>query len=252
MLLEGKGIELEFDKMTEGTGARPSLTGILAQKQHAAMCLTICDNIAPTQQKQTLITTQPVIAFGSAGWEYTCFPLLGLQSQSGKIRQAVTDSSDKNRNENTPQGAALWRRLLALLYDAFLVGAIWMLLGFIVQIFIGTSNSQLVDGRVQTDPVTDWVIFSLMMGSCMLFYCWFWLRSGQTLGMLAWRIQLQGVDRKKVSVGQALLRFLLAWPSFFLFFAGYLWTIVDSRGDALHDKLSGTRVVLLPKEKGLL
>ena len=42
--------------------------------------------------------------------------------------------------------AGLLRRLAALLYDMFLVAAIWMLLGFILQLIIGTDNNQIIDG----------------------------------------------------------------------------------------------------------
>ena len=48
--------------------------------------------------------------------------------------------------------AGLWRRLVALLYDGFLVAAIWMVLGYLIQFAFGTDTNQLVDGRVVTDP----------------------------------------------------------------------------------------------------
>ena len=143
--------------------------------------------------------------------------------------------------------AGLFRRLGALLYDSFLVAAIWMLLGFIVQLIAGVGTSVLVDGRVQTDPFLDKVVFCLMVFSSLGFYLWFWCKSGQTLGMLAWRIKL--VDRQGglVNPRQGLYRWLLAWPSFFLLGAGYLWLLVDPKGDALHDRLSATRVLRQPK-----
>ena len=148
--------------------------------------------------------------------------------------------------------AGLWRRLAALLYDCFLVGAIWMLLGYVVELVAGTDSNRLVDGRVQTDPVVDAILFSLMLLSAAGFYIWFWTRNGQTLGMLAWRMQLQSTRGGPVSWHQGLLRCVAAWPSFFLLGIGYLWMYFDGDGDAFHDKLSQTRVVVLPKSASLI
>lgn len=140
------------------------------------------------------------------------------------------------------------RRLAALLYDGFLVAAIWMVLGFALQLVVGPDTNQLVDGVVQTDPVLDTILFLLMLASGSGFYIWFWIKSGQTLGMIAWRIRVQTLEGGELSVGQGLIRYAAAWPAFFLFGLGYLWMYIDREGDALHDKLSHSKVVLLPKE----
>jgi len=142
--------------------------------------------------------------------------------------------------------ASLWRRLAALLYDVFLVAAIWMVIGFALQSIVGPDTNQLVDGRVQTDPVVNVILFSAMVGSAAGFYIWFWMRTGQTLGMIAWRIKAISRTGSLMSLQQGVLRWVLAWPAFFVLGAGYLWRYIDANGDALHDTLSGTRVVLLP------
>jgi uncharacterized RDD family membrane protein YckC len=144
--------------------------------------------------------------------------------------------------------AGLLRRLAALLYDGFLVTAIWMLVGFILQLIIGTDSNRLENGVVRTDPVVDAVLFAAMLISASLFYIWFWCRSGQTLGMLAWRLRVQDYQGDLLTPSRAALRLLLAWPSFFLFGLGYLWLVVDKQHDTAHDRFSKTRVVLLPKE----
>lgn len=140
------------------------------------------------------------------------------------------------------------RRLAALLYDGFLVAAIWMALGFLLQLLVGPDTNQLIDGVVQTDPVLDAILFTLMVASGSGFYIWFWTRSGQTLGMIAWRIKTVSIDDGLISIRQGLIRYLAAWPAFFFFGLGYLWLYLDSEGDAVHDKLSRSKVVLLPKQ----
>ena len=143
--------------------------------------------------------------------------------------------------------AGLWRRLAALLYDGFLVVAIWMILGYFIQFLFGTDTNQVVDGRVQTDPLQDTVLFLMMVTSSFTFYTWFWTRSGQTLGMIAWRLRTQQPNGELINMQQAVRRFLLAWPSFLLLGVGYFWLYLDANGDALHDRYSGTRVVLVPR-----
>ena len=141
------------------------------------------------------------------------------------------------------------RRLAALLYDGFLVAAIWMVLGFALQLFVGPDTNQLVDGRVQTNPVLDNILFVLMVASCAGFYVYFWTRSGQTLGMIAWCIKVVNLQGNPLNPIQALLRFIAAWPAFFMLGLGYLWMYLDPNGDAMHDKLSSSKVVLLPKSQ---
>ena len=121
-----------------------------------------------------------------------------------------------------------------------------MLLGFLLQLIVGPDTSVLVDGRVQTDPLLSNILFVLMLGSCSGFYLWFWTHSGQTLGMLAWRIKLVNNTGHLITVQQGIVRLLAAWPAFFLLGLGYLWLYVDPLGDAVHDKFSKTRVIIVP------
>ena len=68
----------------------------------------------------------------------------------------------------------LWRRMAALFYDAFLVTAIWMLLGFVMLLFIEPNSNKLVEGLVQTDLLLDNILFILMVASSAAFYIYFW------------------------------------------------------------------------------
>ena len=98
-----------------------------------------------------------------------------------------------------------------------------------------------------TDPIADNLLFILMILSCFTFYSWFWMRGVQTLGMLAWRIRVDSVDQGKITFIQALVRLLAAWLAFFMLGLGYLWVFFDDHGDAVHDKLSRSKVIVLPK-----
>ena len=122
-----------------------------------------------------------------------------------------------------------------------------MILGFILQIIAGPDTNQLIDGQVQTDPLLSNILFILMTASAAGFYIWFWTQSGQTLGMIAWKMKAEDLDGNLMTLKQGLIRFFAAWPSFFLLGIGFLWIYVDKNGDAIHDKLSSTKVVIVPK-----
>jgi len=145
--------------------------------------------------------------------------------------------------------AGLMRRMAALLYDSFLVFAIWMLIGYLIQLFPGVENAKIINGHLVTNLYVDYLLFSLMFFSAAAFYCWFWLRSGQTLGMLAWRLRLKSESDDYLTVKQVFIRWLMAWPSFLLFGVGYFWHYFNKNGDTLHDLISGTKVVLIPKSE---
>ncbi|PCJ22902.1 MAG: hypothetical protein COA96_13160 [SAR86 cluster bacterium] len=158
----------------------------------------------------------------------------------------MTDSNSNISSTPLPH-AGIIRRLAALLYDGFLVTAVWMLIGFVLQLFTGAGTSTLVDGVVHTDPIMDAILFPLMVASSGGFYILFWTHSGQTLGMIAWNIKVESNDGGLISITQGVIRFLAAWPAFFMFGLGYLWIYIDSNGDAAHDKISNSKVVVLPK-----
>jgi uncharacterized RDD family membrane protein YckC len=83
------------------------------------------------------------------------------------------------------------------------------------------------------------------------FYSVFWVKSGQTLGMQAWRIKLVDFQGGSPTVGKALLRCLGACLSAGCLGLGYLWCLVDHHNRYWHDYLSHTELILLPRrEKG--
>ncbi|MBL6804021.1 MAG: RDD family protein [Pseudomonadales bacterium] len=168
---------------------------------------------------------------------------MNAENTQSENKAGITTRHD----ESTYPRAGLPRRLAALLYDGFLVFAMWMFIGYAMLGIFGTDSNQVVDGVVQTDSVVSTLTFLLMVASSSGFYLWFWTRGGQTLGMISWRIKALSLDDRPMSVRQGIIRFFSAWPAFWLGGIGYLWLYFDKDNDALHDKLSATKVVLMPK-----
>jgi uncharacterized RDD family membrane protein YckC len=79
------------------------------------------------------------------------------------------------------------------------------------------------------------------------FFSAFWLKSGQTLGMQAWRIKLVTFEGDNPNVRQAVIRCLAAMLSAACLGLGYLWCLFDRNDRYWHDYLSGTELILLPK-----
>lgn len=70
-----------------------------------------------------------------------------------------------------------------------------------------------------------------------------WTRGGQTLPMKTWRIKLVSRNGGAVSCRQALVRYVVAVAGSLALGAGYLWALIDTEGQFLHDRLAGTRVI---------
>lgn len=142
--------------------------------------------------------------------------------------------------------APLWRRLAAMVYDALVVCAITMAYGFAaVGLKYGLLGTSLEEGEKAQLPVM--AIFGLL-ATIGVFYCFFWHRAGQTVGMRAWRLRVENTAGYNLSWPQAIIRFVTANVSFWLAGFGYWWQLFDKTG-TLHDKLSKSRVVVLEKQK---
>jgi uncharacterized RDD family membrane protein YckC len=72
-----------------------------------------------------------------------------------------------------------------------------------------------------------------------------WVRTGQTLGLKAWRLRVERREGGPITWWHALLRFLGAVPTLLPAGIGLLWVLVDRERLAWHDRISGTRVVQL-------
>ena len=143
-------------------------------------------------------------------------------------------------NEQSPSPSLL-RHLLAMVYDALLVTALVFVvyaLALGIQVAVsGPENNVL-------PPLLGRTLFVLSVTG---FYCAFWMRSGQTLGMQTWRIRLVSSDGAPLRLSQLLLRCAGAAVSLVFLGLGYWWKLVDRNRWYWHDYLSGTHLVLLPK-----
>lgn len=135
----------------------------------------------------------------------------------------------------------LLRRLIAMVYDTLLVIPLIMA---VTAVILGIRH---LLGEVADDLLPPAVVQSIAIFCCIGFFSIFWLKSGQTLGMQAWRLKLVPMAGNELSFGRVVTRCGGALLSAACFGLGYLWCLVDRRRRCWHDYLSGTELVLLPK-----
>lgn len=175
--------------------------------------------------------------------------------------------------EVPPMSAGLLRRLGAILSDSLVLFGILAL----VTLFVFVPVLNVLGKKAMVPSEVGWllsVMYGLtLMGICFGFYGYFWTRSGQTIGMRAWRLKLVSLEDRLLGWQQAFFRWLCAvapWVCglFLLDLAesfGWLFlklmaygTVIVGSFDFLsmytrldrrcwHDRVSSSKVILLPE-----
>lgn len=125
------------------------------------------------------------------------------------------------------------RRLICMVYEALLLAGIAFFAGLLFLAATGTAQSGWTRHAFQ-------VYLFLVIG---LYFVGFWRRAGQTLPMKTWKLRLVGKNGARVTLRQAMLRYLCAWPCLLLGGVGIVYASFDRQHQFLHDRLAGTRVV---------
>lgn len=117
---------------------------------------------------------------------------------------------------------------MAMIYDALVVLGIWI---FTIVLLVTIRGDAVVGAWVQ----------SLLFVELFAFFAYFWIKRGQTVGMLAWRLRI--VSTEPVTLRKVLMRFLGALLGGACLFIGYFWILFDAKRRSWSDMLSGTQVV---------
>ncbi len=144
-------------------------------------------------------------------------------------------------DSSTLKPASLVRRLAAMVYDFMIVVAIWMVVGAIAV--------ALNDGEAIASGTDEALLKSTLLVVTYLFFAYCWTRSGQTLGMLAWRLRVQHVEGRTLNWTESLIRFFSAGISFACLGLGYWAMLISDERLTWHDRWSNSTVVTLPKHK---
>ena len=136
-----------------------------------------------------------------------------------------------------------WRQLLAMVYDLFLVAPLLMANAFVLVTLFGPTES------IAQPAVPDWLMRMTSLLVFTGFFIIFWRKSGQTLGMQAWRLKLVDNLGRPISVKQGYVRCAAACLSLMCFGLGYWWIFLHPQSRSWHDLISKSHLELLPKKK---
>ncbi len=126
----------------------------------------------------------------------------------------------------------LRRRLVCILYEGLVVFSI-LLIGFLMPQIVLSGFGWTLSAKAL------WLHVFLLL---MAYFVWCWLNGGQTLPMKTWKLRLVDESNRPLRPLQAVLRYLVAWPSILLFGIGIFWALVDKDKQFLHDRIAGTRI----------
>lgn len=125
--------------------------------------------------------------------------------------------------------ASLFKQLAAMLYDSLLIFAI---------VFVAVGATIPFN---RGEAVSPSMVYGFLLIVIYVFYGWFWNKSGQTLGMQAWKIRIVSEFGGNPDWAISSLRLVFAMFSLAFFGLGYWWRIFKPY--TWHDKFSQTRVI---------
>jgi uncharacterized RDD family membrane protein YckC len=125
------------------------------------------------------------------------------------------------------------RRLICLVYESLLLAGVAFVAGLL---FLGATGSSPSGGMRHAFQVYLFLVIGVyFVGS--------WRHSGRTLAMKTWKLRLVGTDGARITLRQAMVRYVCAWPCLLLGGIGILYAPLDRQRQFLHDRLAGTSIV---------
>ncbi len=125
----------------------------------------------------------------------------------------------------------------ALIVDYIIVVAI-PVIGILVSRYMGNDGVKLLNSEINN---TGWLIGVLLGITNFVIFPMF---NGQTIGKWLTGTRILSIDGKPVSFSKVLLRHLIGYPLTILTLGlGFLFSVFNKKGRALHDYLSGTVVI---------
>ncbi|MCX7944403.1 MAG: RDD family protein [Deltaproteobacteria bacterium] len=198
----------------------------------------ITDNISLSEDKETVVEKTDI--------EFTD------ESESPTVKKADIsfDSEDKPTEPLKSDqlisrqfyAATFIQRLLSLITDGFVVLVCSVIIWFAGVSFSLNPNLLFKEKSVRVEDIFV-SIFLIYLLFGFFYSTLFHHLSSRTIGKMILGLHLIGKNSYRVSIYRVILRNIFFILNFLTIFIGYIWIIADERGQALHDKLSGTFVV---------
>lgn len=138
-----------------------------------------------------------------------------------------------SKTSETYPACSLGRRLGAMIYDALILIAIWM----VGTAFVVVATNAPIDGG---NPLFQFYLLALALA----YFHVSWSRIEQTLGMRAWRIRLDP-GPQAFTLQRSLKRFVAGLVSLLLLGLGFAWALIRSDRRAWPDLASESTLVVV-------
>ncbi len=133
-----------------------------------------------------------------------------------------------------------WRRLIAYLFDIFIIGTSFIVLA---------NNFLQISGYDTSNPTFQFLSF----GISALYLIFFWsAQDGQTIGNRILKIKVTNENGRPLTFANAVVRYIGLFFSFVILGLGVVWIAFDKKKQGLHDKIARTVVVSTGKPNILL
>lgn len=130
-------------------------------------------------------------------------------------------------------------RLIAYVFDLVVVAGIVALGGWIAVLADNVIEQVGIDLRVTLSALYV-ILVPFIIG---FYFVMFWSLTGRTIGKWTMGLRVVGIDGHPPSVRRSLIRLVGYALSAIVFWAGYVWVLVDADRRAWHDHMARTYVV---------
>jgi uncharacterized RDD family membrane protein YckC len=159
------------------------------------------------------------------------------------------------------------RRLAASLYESLLLAALALVVGLALLPVLTAAPSRPADERALPllKPASQAISFGCLFAVLGAYCAWGWSGGRRTLPMKTWRLAMESKGGAPVSISRAALRYVACWIgpglaiatyawlrplgygpwAVALLAVNYAWALVNSDRQFLHDRIAGTRLVVL-------
>lgn len=176
-----------------------------------------------------------------------------LMTRKNKKNKKLNKNKITTNEEGFPR-AGFFRRFAAIIYDALVATAVWMLASIVITTILTVllengvlpkNGYEHVNELIQDSVLYKSVIQAWTIAWVIGFFLWFWKNGGQTLGMRAWRLKIFNLkDEVGISYGRLFLRLITALGGL-----GTLFVLLDYKNkQSLQDRIANTEVLFLSKE----
>ena len=129
---------------------------------------------------------------------------------------------------------SIWRRILSILYDSFLIFALLVIMSMPFYSF-----------NIEEDFALKIMMQIYFYFIIQFFFVWFWVNNRATLGMRSWGVIIVDDTGNGISYKRAIIRFNMAIISFAIFGLGFFISILRKDKKCMHDIISKTYLIKL-------